>query len=61
MNAETVGDVHTSNSIKNKKGIKAFDCDTKKVKIVICLICKKINKLIYVKTRHRKLACSFCA
>ena len=57
VKARTVGAVHThthtSNSIENNKGIKAFDYDTKNICAIkngSCLFnMQKINKLSYVK------------
>ena len=69
VKAKTVGAVHThththtGNFIENKEGIKAFNLNTrKKWAINGCSFnIQKINKLSYVKLKHRKIACSFCA
>lgn len=64
--AKTVGAVytHTSNSIENKKGTKAFTYNTKNIWAVNdnCSFNMQKNKQAKLcKIKHGKLACSFCA
>ena len=67
--AKTVGAVHThthtSNSIENKKGTKAFTYDTKNIWAIKSngrsFNMQKNKQANPCEIKHDKLACSFCA